>query len=57
MAMEDTTRRDLLKRSAFVAPAMLSLAAVPAFARSGSTGHEKEHKEKDDKPNGKRKRD
>ena len=55
--MEDTTRRDLLKRSAFVAPAMLTLAAVPAFAGSGSTRHEKEHEEKDDKPNRKRKHD
>ena len=49
LAMEDATRRDLLKRSAFAAPAILTLAAVPAFARAGSTNGGKD-KEKDKKP-------
>ena len=46
--MEDATRRDLLKRSAFAAPAILTLAAVPAFARNGSTngGHDEEKDKK-----------
>jgi hypothetical protein len=45
--MSDPTRRDVLKR-AFVAPAILTLAAVPSFASTGS-GNYKEEKEKKDK--------
>ena len=30
------TRRDFLKKGAYVAPAVLTLTAVPAFANSGS---------------------
>ena len=33
-----TTRRELLKRGAFVTPAILTLGAIPSFARAGSTG-------------------
>lgn len=36
--MSDQTRRDVLKR-AFVAPAILTLAAVPSYASAGSSSH------------------
>lgn len=36
--MDDTseTRRAFVKKSAYIAPAILTLAAAPAFAKSGS---------------------
>ena len=43
---EETTRREVLQKAVFVAPAVLSLAAVPSFARAGSSTEEKK-KEKD----------
>jgi len=43
---EETTRREVLKKAVFVAPAVLSLAAVPSFASAGSSTEEKE-KDKD----------
>lgn len=34
------TRREFVKKSAYIAPAILTLAAAPAFAKSGSDkGH------------------
>ena len=38
--MEDRkdSRRDVLKKMAYVAPIVLSLAATPSFARTGSGG-------------------
>jgi hypothetical protein len=33
---EQTTRREVIKRAAYVAPAILTLAAFPAFAQGGS---------------------
>jgi len=37
--MDDSsdTRREFVKKAAYVAPAILTLAAAPAFAKSGST--------------------
>jgi hypothetical protein len=32
----ETTRREVLQKAAFVAPVVLSLAAVPSFASAGS---------------------
>jgi hypothetical protein len=32
----DTTRREVLRKGLFVAPAILTLAAVPSFASAGS---------------------
>jgi hypothetical protein len=32
------SRREIIKRAAYVAPAILTLAAVPAFASGGSGG-------------------
>ena len=32
-----TSRRELLKKAAYVTPAILTLAAIPAFAGKGST--------------------
>lgn len=48
---EETTRREVLQKAVFVAPAVLSLAAVPSFASAGSSTEEKKkdkekHKEK-----------
>ena len=43
---EYTTRREVLQNAVFVAPAVLSLAAVPSFASAGSSIEEKK-KEKD----------
>lgn len=34
------TRRDVLRKMAYVTPVVLSLAAAPAFARNGSGGGE-----------------
>jgi hypothetical protein len=32
----NNTRREFIKKSAYAAPAILSLAAIPAFAQNGS---------------------
>ena len=43
-----TTRRDILKKAAFVAPIVLSLPAGAAFAKQGSgRSHDKDEKDKD----------
>lgn len=42
------SRREFVKRAAYVAPAILTLAAAPSFAKTGSEKHERE--EKRDKP-------
>ena len=34
--MESKSRRDFLKKAAYVAPVVLTMTAVPAFASSGS---------------------
>lgn len=36
MAVPDRSRRDFVKRGAYVAPAILTLAAAPSFAKAGS---------------------
>lgn len=48
---ERATRREVLRRAVFVAPAILSLAAAPSFASAGSGWDEKaqEKQEKKDK--------
>jgi len=46
-----TTRREILQKSVFIAPVILTLAAVPSFASAGS-GKEKEPKEKEPKDKG-----
>jgi hypothetical protein len=38
---EEITRRDAIKRLAYATPAILTLAAIPAFARSGSCDTER----------------
>lgn len=43
-----TTRRELLAKSVFVTPAILTLAAVPSFASAGSTGHHHDDHDDDD---------
>jgi hypothetical protein len=35
------SRRGFVKKAAYVAPAILTLAAAPAFAKAGSEKHEK----------------
>lgn len=51
-----TTRREVLTKAAFVAPAILSLAAAPSFASAGSRAHDPhdrdEHEKKHDKRGG-----
>ena len=44
----ETTRREVLQKAAFVAPVVLSLAAVPSFASAGS-GWKEEKEEKKEK--------
>jgi hypothetical protein len=46
-----TTRREVLRKGLFVAPTILTLAAVPSFASAGSDKYkeEKEEKEKEEK--------
>jgi hypothetical protein len=46
---EETTRREALQKAVFVAPAVLSLAAVPSFASAGSGKDEKEEEKKEKK--------
>lgn len=36
MTAPDKTRRDFVKRGVYVAPAILTLAAAPEFAKAGS---------------------
>ena len=42
----ETTRREVLQKAAFVAPVVLSLAAVPSFASAGSGKEDKEEEKK-----------
>jgi len=44
----ETTRREVLQKAAFVAPAVLTLAAVPSFASAGSGKEEKEENYKEE---------
>jgi ribosomal protein L12E/L44/L45/RPP1/RPP2 len=46
---EETTRRDVLQKALFVAPAVLTLAAVPSIASAGSGKDDKEEKEEKEK--------
>ena len=41
---EKLTRRDLIKKAAYVAPVILTLAVNPSFARAGSDGKGKSNK-------------
>lgn len=41
MTSPDKSRRDFVKRGAYVAPAILTLTAAPAFAKSGSAKPDK----------------
>jgi hypothetical protein len=36
MTLPDRSRRDFVRRGAYVAPAILTLAAAPEFAKAGS---------------------
>ena len=55
--MDDSsdTRRKFVKKAAYIAPAILTLAASPAFAKSGSEkpdkhGHDDDDDDKEKKP-------
>ena len=52
MALPNDSRRGFVKKAAYVAPAILTLNAAPAFAKPGSV---KGDKPKDTKPPGGRK--
>jgi hypothetical protein len=51
MERTSETRRDFVKKAAYVAPAVLTLKAAPAYAKSGSEKPDKGRK--GDKDNGK----
>jgi hypothetical protein len=36
------TRREVIKKAAYITPAILTLAAMPAFAKNGSGQHQPE---------------
>ncbi len=46
MAQDQPTRREVLKDAVYVAPAILTLVAVPAFASSGSGWSKHKYKDK-----------
>ena len=43
MAEQETTRREVIQRAVYVAPAILTLVAIPTFASAGS-GAESRHR-------------
>jgi hypothetical protein len=45
MAEQETTRREVIRKAVYVAPAILTLVAIPAFASAGS-GAESSHRGK-----------
>ena len=54
MDSNSTSRRDFVKKAAYVAPAILTLEAAPAYAKSGSEKPDKKPKDgKEDKGYGK----
>jgi len=46
MANEQASRREVLKKAAYVAPVILTLPATPSFASNGSVLTEEKDKEK-----------
>ncbi|WP_157269450.1 hypothetical protein [Azohydromonas aeria] len=52
MSVRDPTRRDFVRRGAYVAPAILTLAAAPEFAKAGSGKPDNPGGGKPDKPGG-----
>jgi len=44
---QNTTRREILKKAAFVAPTIITLAAAPSFASAGSRDHEPRERDHD----------
>ena len=46
MTDEQTSRRDILKKAAYVTPAILTLTAIPSFASNGSGLTEQDRGEK-----------
>lgn len=46
---DDETRREFLRKTGYVVPAVLTLKAVPAFASHGSTDHRDDDGDGDDK--------
>ena len=44
---KSTTRREVLKKAAFVAPSIITLTAKPAFASAGSQDHESRDRDRD----------
>jgi hypothetical protein len=50
MTIPDSSRRNFVKRGAYVAPAILTLAAAPEFAKAGSAKPTDPNKGDKDKP-------
>jgi hypothetical protein len=42
-----STRREIIKKMAFVTPVILTFSAAASFAKAGSSGHEEKAKGKD----------
>ena len=52
MTDEQSSRREVLKKAAYVAPAILTLTVVPSFASNGSGTIEEKEKDKEKGNNG-----
>jgi hypothetical protein len=50
----DESRRDFVKKAAYVAPAILTLPAAPAYAKNGSEKSDNWQDKWDDKDNGRK---
>lgn len=48
--MQKSSRRALLKKAGYVAPAVLTLTATPAMAQSGSSGRRMHRERRRDRP-------
>jgi hypothetical protein len=46
MAEQETTRRELIQKAVYVAPAILTLVAIPTFASAGSGAHSRHRGER-----------
>jgi hypothetical protein len=48
---DDQSRRSFVKKAAYIAPAMITLDAMPVFASYGSSGNTRNSGDKDEKGN------
>ena len=50
MATQDTSRREFITKAAYVAPAIVTLAVAPSYAKAGSDKDKKEKEKEKEKP-------